>query len=225
MTALIFILTPEAVHIALDSLALQPVTGRPFLHVTKLFPLPHLGSVMCGTGAMFVVLDWFVFIERQILANGLRLLDELAPRVLPGIGKEHGLSESMTATIYHFGYLQDEQRFAGFAYRSNNGFKSERLEYGLGMKPPHEDLMNLGAQWVSDEGVAQGFDRMMEQMKARDDSLTPEKRVGIGGEIHQISLLSKTTYLVHVSHRFDDYHDAFKEMQETLRDINQKAQG
>lgn len=211
MSALIFVLQRDAVHVAMDSLAVDPQDKQPLQFVTKLFPLPHLMSVMCGTGTMPLILDWFVFIQRQIIGEDVGILDETAPRYLPAVAAAHGLSDDLTATVYHFGYLKRAARFVGFAYRSTNGFKSEPLPDGLGMKPPHDDLMHLGAEKIYELSVPGVFNLLMGHQKSRDDQKPPTERSGIGGEVHWLTL-QQQGYLLHTCHRFPDYAQALHEM-------------
>ncbi len=57
MTAFNYILSPGQVLIATDSLASHPESKRPFNFVTKVFPLPHLAGVMCGTGGLQLAVE------------------------------------------------------------------------------------------------------------------------------------------------------------------------
>ncbi len=216
MSALIFVLKPDQVLIAMDTLAVAPDTKAPLQFVSKVFPVPHLGGVICGTGAFPVVLDWFNFVLTRVVGRDILILDEFAPTILQEIGERHGLSERVTATIYHFGYLEKEGRFAGFAYRSERRFESQRLEYGLGMKPPHDDLLQVGAEKVFNDGLPKAFVDLMEQQKKRDEDQPEEARVGIGGEIHFVQL-EERGYRLYVCHRFSDYRETFARMLQALR--------
>jgi hypothetical protein len=41
----------------------------------------------------------------------------------------------MTTTVYHFGFSEVTGLIHSFAYRSANNFQSEKIAYGLGIKP------------------------------------------------------------------------------------------
>ncbi len=65
MTALNFILDPGYVLIFTESLSLT-IDREPFKYVSKIFPLPHLRGVLCGTGLIQTIMDWHVYIQGQM---------------------------------------------------------------------------------------------------------------------------------------------------------------
>jgi len=82
MTALNFRLRPTMVFISMDTLASKP-GGECLGFSSKVLPLPHLHGVVCGTGSLNLVLDWFTFIQTRVSASDMRDLDDVAPHHLP----------------------------------------------------------------------------------------------------------------------------------------------
>lgn len=113
----------------------------------------------------------------------------------------------MTTTIYHIGYSETEQSYVAFAYRSTNDFKSERLQYGFATKPP---VPEATATYSED------FIRIMEEQRAMDNALLPDKRVFIGGEI-QLLVLQNKTMTIQTIHRFEDYEDLYDPMRDGVK--------
>src|SRR6476620_11676920 len=160
MTALHYALMPECVIIAMDSLSLaaEPDDSKvPYAFCTKVFPLPHLNGVICGTGLMSVLLDWFVMVQGQVVCRDMLFLDTIAPTHLPVIAARYG--DDMTSTVYHFGYDESRHRYRGFAYRGTNGYKSEEIPYALGVKPPFPGALAQFEELVAKHGVVEGFVR------------------------------------------------------------------
>ncbi|MEM5432817.1 hypothetical protein [Cupriavidus oxalaticus] len=202
MTAAIFNIGPEQVIIAMDTLAMSGDTGNPYFFTTKLYPLPHLQGVMFATGIGDLATKWFVKLER-FLARDIHHLDQYVTPPLQELGMEFNLSEAQTTTIYHIGYSEAESRYVGFAYRSTNSFRSERLEYGLRTKPGIPD--------ASVNSFPSDFIRLMEAQRTNDAAVPLSERVFIGGEI-QALILANRSMTIQTIHRFSDYEALFQRM-------------
>ena len=70
MTAFTFLLEQDRVCIGMDTLSIDPQTKGPNKFVSKIFPLLHLRGVLCGTGVLQVILDWFALIQAGAFASG-----------------------------------------------------------------------------------------------------------------------------------------------------------
>jgi hypothetical protein len=206
MTAAVFSISPEQVIIAMDTLAMAGDTGKPFFFTTKFYILPHLRGVMFATGIGDLASKWFSQLERY-LARDIHHLDDFVTPALRGLGNELGLNEKLTTTVYHVGYSEQESRYVGFAYRSTDSFASERLEYGLRVKPPVEASH---PQNFPDDFVA-----IMKRQKEIDDQKPMSQRVHIGGEIHML-LMQEGSMVVQTVHRFDEYDSLYLGMCEQL---------
>lgn len=206
MTAAIFNIGRDQVIIAMDTLAMAGDTRTPYFFTTKFYPLPHFNGVMFATGIGDLATKWFVMLERFV-ARDLHHLDQYVTPSLQELGREFGLSERQTTTVYHVGYSEAESRYIGFAYRSNNAFTSERLEYGLRTKP--------GVSNASVNSFPDDFVRLMEQQRAEDEALPIDERVFIGGDIQALVMQGKsmTTQTIH---RFSDYESLYERMCDAL---------
>lgn len=217
MSALVFLLTAEKVCVAMDSLALYGDTKEPFKYITKLYPLLHLRSLICGTGCMNLIDAWVSFVQPHIVAKDILFLDSIAPQSLNDLHKQLNLANETSATIYHFGFDDERQRLIGYAYRSKNDYRSEELQDGLGIKPDDGDVVQAALSVVTERGFPDGFVDLI-SMQRENDRLRPlEGKVGIGGEVH-IALLDKSQITMAVSHRFPDYESIFREMLSALND-------
>lgn len=202
MTAVIFNIGPAQVIVATDTLAMSQETRKPVFFTTKFYPLPHLHGAMFATGIGDLATQWFVRLDRFV-ARDMHHLDAFTQPVLQELGRQFGLDESQTTTVYHVGYSEQESRYVGFAYRSADDFASERLEYGLRIKPP--------VQGATVESFPDDFVRLMRKQRDSDEALPSEQRVFIGGEIQTLVLENKTMTIQTV-HRFDNYETLYAQM-------------
>lgn len=63
MTALNFILDPKYVIITTDTLISRSEDKQPSNYASKIFPLPHIKGVLCGTGVFEIIFEWFYVIQ------------------------------------------------------------------------------------------------------------------------------------------------------------------
>jgi hypothetical protein len=214
MTAFDYMFTEDVLFIAMDSLSLGvSPDGERFEHAffTKVFPLPHVQCVMCGTGSMPLVLQWFLTIQSRVVTDTILYLDSLAPQKLPELNLEHG--GGVPSTIYHFGVHPTTKKLCGFAYRSTSEFRSEAFEVPrFGIKPPSSNAAERFEK-VLDTGTVTSatFVEMIRDQRAEDDALPSHERVGIGGEIH-LFRMTPDTQALWTCHRFDDYDEVLARM-------------
>ena len=226
MTGLVFVLEEASVCIGMDTLVhtMEPDgSTRPLCFASKMHLLPHAQTVLLGTGVAELVLHWYSLVESSIVAIDLEALDRLAAERLPQLWEKHkrvwaerGVAAPATATIYQFGFLRREQRYAGFAYRSENGFVSERLEYGIGIKPIHARAVELCARFMDEEPQDEGFIErlfvtLLEALKEEDERPEEKAPVGIGGEVHLLKLRD-SRFELSVVKQFGDYAEDFEAM-------------
>jgi hypothetical protein len=222
MTALNFMLHEDGVIIAMDTLSLLARNKKPFKFVSKMFLLPHMQCVICGTGNMGAIIDWYSFVQKNILSNGIYQLNELSKKAIPQFMKEH--NEDNSCTIYQFGLHELDDKFHGFAYRSTNNFQSEEIQYGFGIKPPDAfkdengmiDFDTISSLSTKPEEVLAAVMRIQ---KDYDDKLDIDKRLGIGGKI-EILYLSRDSMVIRNYDVFDDYDEIYGQMLEGLSDLN-----
>lgn len=178
MTILNFALSEDSLFVMSDTLVSRR-DGQAAFFTSKIHTLPHWDGVICGTGSLAFTLAWVEHALGGILAQDIVHVDSFATESLIELKLGHWLEfeEDRTTTIYHFGYSHEESRFVGFAYRSANDFVSERLGYGLGIKPPVQLPEQQSWSWPDD------FIKIAKDQRVQDDALPSEKRVGVGGHI------------------------------------------
>jgi len=209
MTALNFILNPGYVLIFTDSLSLT-IDREPFKYVSKIFPLPHLRGVLCGTGLIQTIMDWHVYIQGQIIGNTMNIPNKIAPSELNTIHSKYGQAD---ATIYHFGFSPEENRIKGYAFRSTNDFASEELSDGIGIKPHDDEIISyINESLDTYKGnIKKLFIEIIKLQKKIDDEGDPKKRLGIGGSIHMYRL-NKDYQFLWECYNFDDYNETYNKM-------------
>ncbi|WP_374691241.1 hypothetical protein [Accumulibacter sp.] len=198
MTALVFALQPEQVCLAMDTLVIGADDRMPMSFQRKFLSVPESDLVVAGTGHAGFINGWFQHLQANLHGATIDDLNEETPRIFrASVSAEGGLS-GLTATIYHFGYSVRECRYAGYAYRSEHGFCSDRLQYVLGYKPVVSVTPIDGIRFPDFL-----IDIILEQQ--RQDRLLPiTERVGIGGEIEFVVMSNRSIH-VETAHRFSSY--------------------
>lgn len=211
MTTLLFLLEPERVCLAMDTLCRLADGGQPLNFSTKMMPLPHLHGVICGTGVRELIYEWAYFVQCNAVAQDVTELDNIAQATLPKIAERYELDDARTCTIYHFGLWRSAGEFVGLAYRSTSGFSSEKLCHGLGIKPPDAIDLQSAFGTMEELGLPQGFVDIMRQQKVADDAKPATDRVGIGGEIQFLVMDADGIHLT-TCHKFEDHAALFEDM-------------
>jgi hypothetical protein len=198
MTALVFALQPDQVCIAMDTLVIGANDKMPMSFQRKFLSVPESDLVVAGTGHAGFINGWFQHLKANFQGATIDDLNAEVPSIFrASVSAEGGLS-GLTATIYHFGYSVREHQYAGYAYRSEHSFRSDRLQYALGFKPvvpvtPSDDIRFPDFL----------IEIVLEQQ--RHDRLQPiTERVGIGGEIEFVVMLDRAIH-VETVHRFLSY--------------------
>jgi hypothetical protein len=210
MSSLIFHTDESKVLVATDTLATSP-DGKPFKFTTKAFPLPHLRMIVAGTGFGRFVGGWFLSINEEMLVRGIDHLDCHTPSSLASrwqrFKQEFSIQDGMTTTIYHFGFSEDTGLVHSFAYRSTNDFRSERIQYGLAVKPECTVPDNCC--------LPRDIKMMMSDQRAVQESRPDDQRVYIGGEI-VVHHLSGDGLSICTLDRFEEYARDEKAMYEAF---------
>ena len=198
MTALVFAIQPEQVCIAMDTLVIGADDRMPLSFQRKFLSVPGSDLVVAGTGHAGFINGWFQHLQANLRGATIVDLNAEVPNIFcASVSAEGGLS-GLTATIYHFGYSAREDRYAGYAYRSEHDFRSDRLQYALGYKPvvpvtPNDDIRFPDFL----------IDIILDQQ--RQDWLLPiTERLGIGGEIEFVVMSDRAIH-VETVHRFSSY--------------------
>lgn len=140
MSSLIFELNTDCINVATDTLATLP-DGSPAVFSTKAMYLPHLRMIVAGTGVAGIMGQWVQKMNDRMILSGILNVAFHAPTNLRKIWADaqskNNLTDDQTATIYHLGISEENEKF-GFMSRSSNNFCSEPLGYGWGVKPECE---------------------------------------------------------------------------------------
>ncbi|HCH1012784.1 TPA: hypothetical protein NKP47_004542 [Vibrio parahaemolyticus] len=177
MSSLIFYTDSEQALVATDTLAVDDA-GEPFALVTKAGYIPHLKTIVAGTGAGGFANRWLLDASTQMIVKGIRNLDFHTPNALRKLWceykAEHSLPDDFTTTVYQFGVCEESGQIVSYAYRSTSNFESELLQYGTAVKPecsvPTGNLIEL-------------IPHMMEEQREIQNTKPENERVYIGGEV------------------------------------------
>lgn len=217
MTALIYWLDENHFWLAMDTLA-RDVEKRSLSFTSKIYPLPHISGVMAGTGLSNFVSDWSVLVQTSCVVRDIHHLDRYASEALIEIYKKYKDETEAGTTIYHFGFSRRENKFIGFAYRSEKNFKSEHLVYGMGIKPSPKDIDSYMESISSSIDAIDTLDaigrfciKALEKLREEDEAKPLTEQVGIGGEII-LFFMNVEQMVIKNIYRFENYEQLFKEM-------------
>lgn len=208
MSSLIFYTDATQVVVATDTLAVTP-DGRPMLFSSKAHHLPHLRTIIAGTGMGMFAGDWAMEVNNRMILEGIMNLDYHAPGSLRAkwakYRKDFALPDNLTTSVYHFGLSEDDQSVVAFAYRSTSDFQSERLPQGFGIKP--ECPLPEG------NNMLEIIPQMMNLQRDIQSKVPPAERIYIGGEVIVMHLTASS---------FNVFHPySFPERDEDMRSIFQ----
>jgi hypothetical protein len=214
------VLQPDYVLVGMDTLAATPGDKSPHNYCSKIMTLPHLAAVMCPTGILELGLDWYVNIQANVLARDIDYVNEIAPDRLREISA--GLPGFTTSTIYHFGFSPRANSLVGTAFRSANSFSPEVLEYGLGIKPAFEEVLAVATDDLDELGYSDGIVKLLHRLRVADDARPVEERVGIGGQVHLLTL-TPSRQVICVADQWPDFDEQFDSMLEALQTVDAEA--
>lgn len=210
MSSLIFAIDKDQAFVATDTLATS-YDGTPFMFTTKAFIVPHLRMIMCGTGMGGFLGRWFIQVNDGMVVRNIDHLDYHTPKNLIAFWErykqEFFIPSNLTTTVYHFGFSEEDTLIHSYAYRSTNDFKSEVLQYGIGVKPQ--------CQIPEDFVLPRDVKKMMDDQRSTQASLPKDQRLYIGGEI-LIHHLTKIGFNVYILGRFEDFEADEKSIYENF---------
>lgn len=205
MSSLIFFTDETQALIVTDTLAVTG-EGEPLLFVSKAGYIPHLKTVIAGTGAGGFSNAWLHDASTRMVVSGIQNLDYHTPgclkRMWEQYRQDHAIPKTaaFTTTVYQFGICEDTGRIVSFAYRSTNDFKSECLQYGMGVKPECR---------VLDGDLIKMIPVMMNEQKAIQTTRPATDRIYIGGEMIAHHLTSAGYHCFKIG-EFDDFKEQEK---------------
>jgi hypothetical protein len=205
-----FNLSPSQVYIVTDTLATTP-SGDPKMFVSKCVAIPHLEMVVAHTGVADIGQRWTHYLQTNMLARDIDLLDAHVQPTLQQINAEIEAEFgqiAMSSTIYHLGYSLYRGCYIGFVYRSTNGYASELMEPGFRVKPAPEGAFSTPSSL--EELVHLGI-----RLRAEQNAQPANERVHIGGEFVQ-TVLSDRCALISKVYRFGDFEPQWLAMNSAL---------
>jgi hypothetical protein len=213
MTALNYVLDSEFLWLVTDTLCTATPKNRPYIYSTKVHAIPHLSGILAMTGQGLFALECLKALMVRLIARDVMDADPDVPEIyrelwekhLQLISKERTHATNVKTTIYHFGWVQSENRIVGLEYKAENNFVSERIPDGCWMHP----------NTVPDITVRQPHDliRITMKQKTIDDALPSENRAGIGEDFHFVAL-TKDRITIQRVFRSDDFDKVYNEMVE-----------
>lgn len=222
MSAVIFQISPQGGFVATDTLAAD-TEGVPGYFTSKAIHIPHLKTVVFGTGVGGFMGEWIVALLGGVAVDGIEHLNAWTPEMLRSqwqsfekrdlIGDESVMCR--TATIYHMGVSELTGEIVAFAYRSTTGFRPERLPNGTAVKPECE---------IPEGGEALDIlELMREQRRVQEQTVdSVRERVHIGGEIHLIDI-NPERCLTFTYARFEDFEQARQVIYQGIEQDRQRA--
>jgi hypothetical protein len=185
MSSLIFYTDPDQALVVTDTLAVEP-DGSPLLFTSKAHYLPHLRTIVAGTGLAGFHAEWAISVNNRMAVSGVQNLNHHAQRGLRDLwgrfADAQRLPAGITTTVYHFGISEGGEGLAAYAYRSANDFTSEKISVGIGVKP-YCTVPEVGLEHLLDNVEA-----MMNEQRRLQEMEPPDRRLYIGGEAHAIHL-------------------------------------
>jgi hypothetical protein len=205
MSSLIFQVTQEEAIVVTDTLAVDSV-GNAALYTSKAVYLPHLRLVIAGTGIGGFADDWATQVNGRMRTSGIDNLNTHTPARLQAnwlrCTADSAMPACATTTVYHFGESEFTGQIHAYAYRSERAFTSERLPYGIGVKPKCS---------VPQAELLKNIPAMMQEQRAIQESRPEADRLHIGGEAIGIFLTPDTCNIFSIF-RFSDYQKILREI-------------
>ena len=213
MSSLIFFTTKDDIILAMDTLAVSSDDGDPLLFTTKFYVVPHLQSVICGTGDGALVCDWFVHVNTRMVISDILNLDYHTPAGLRSLATTPRPDRTFaggTSTIYQFGFPEEDGPPCAFAYRSAHDFRSEALPIGRVAVKPECDVPEHPC-------FPQDFEMMMRSQRVNESAKARGERVYIGGDIEVCHVTREQTCIYRVA-SFEDREDTLRKMLQKIDD-------
>ncbi|PHR66580.1 MAG: hypothetical protein COA51_00850 [Idiomarina sp.] len=206
MTALNYQIQNNQICFAIDTLAICVKDREPARFMTKFISLPHISTVITGTGHGEFIDAWMSFVRANMIIQDIDDLNQLGSQSLKWIAKGFPELNETSATIYHFGYSKSKKIYTGYAYRSSNGWSSEQLALNsTGLKPA------IKVRLDSSYDLPAKFIEIM-KIQQKEDNLRPRsERVGIGGEIQFVHMKDEVVHIM-TCHRFSSYESEYEKI-------------
>lgn len=214
MTALNFTLSADAVVVLTDTLMTKE-NDEPAAFVSKALPIAHLNALISGRGLSDMVIGWAFDVACRRLVADFDDLIQQTPAALAEKWAEVADRAPPSTTVFTWGWSPAECRFVGYAFRSGEGFKAERLEDGSRFAPGCDAATFEAITTHPDLGDVMKLAKVMLAAKADEDSSAApmQERCHIGGEIvmHSLTLTEDCTVEMtsQIVHLFEDRNQQY----------------
>ena len=182
MTYLGFVLDPQHGATIVTDTLVTDLAGVDVARSTKCYLFPHADMVVVVTGMADLAKVWNHTLHAYDGPRDLLEADAMAPTLLPTLHDQivHSTPER-TSTAYHFGLDRTVGQVVGYAYRSTNGFASERLDQACSAAKPHPAAGGdrLAGLTLDDPHALVTLGR---EIRAEQNRRPPDERVHIGGD-------------------------------------------
>jgi hypothetical protein len=203
MSSIVCYLHDNFAYIATDTLAISPDDHKPLLFTSKAVYLPHLHTVLAGTG-IGAFLDFWKYrlnTDSNYFVSDFADLNRVSSNRLKiawsWYKHEMGIVTNPTTTIYHFGFSLDENKMKGYMYNSLDDFSQVEISNGFSVKPEYTDNFDLP-------------DNLNECSKLIMIAQRKEQTIkNIGGRINVIQI-DNVKAINYCNHTFDDYEEDLK---------------
>lgn len=204
---------------AMDTLASEEGSLKPFKTVTKIIPLLHIRTIICPMGDLQFALSLFNYIELNVICNDYSTLINILKKDMKSFVDQYIDKQHTHGTIYLIGYNPSKSRFEGCVLRlEGNSFKFDDLGYGLIVKPSGGILDPETKQPLIPIKTDQIPDLLYDiVVKMREIDLDREKneKMGIGGQV-QIVTMTKSGYTLETT-EMNDYKKTYNEIVDNIR--------
>lgn len=204
MTSLVFYIQSDHIILSADTLAVD-FAGRPALLCSKITHIPHLNTLIAGTGIGGFSNEWAFKVATGMVVSCIDHLNYHTPEALRelwrGYQARENLPDSLTTTVYQFGMDASNEEVKAYAYRSSNDFLSEPIGYGLWVKPECDKSF--------DDHPLRTTPLIMERQIELENQKEIGQRLFIGGEITTYALDKDGCNFVKL-YKFDSYDQDVK---------------
>lgn len=194
MTAIVFVLQPDQVCIAMDTLVIGAKDRMPLAFQRKFLAMDESELLVAGTGHADFVNGWFEYLRTHLTSTSIEEMNSIAPVIFRASVDAAGGLDGLTVTIYLFGYSAAEKRYIGYAYRSEKKFEPDRLPDALGFKPV------ISIEPTDDIRFPDFLVEIVLEQQRHDNGKPLAERDGIGGEIEFVIMANRAIRVSTVQH-------------------------
>ena len=188
MTSIVMFLSEREALVVMDTLAID-FDGEPLRYTTKAHYLPHLRTIVAGTGCGGFACDWFVEANKRMVVRDVETLNRLAPKMLRELWdrfrKDYSVPADMTTTVYHVGLSEETGEVVAAQFHSGHDFEPMAVEGPLSFKPVCEPPREINEEGI---GAFELAPLIMQRQREEQAGKPPEEKVYIGGQAMALHL-------------------------------------